>query len=92
MNAPAVTGEPTVKHSSRVQGTAGAEWAVEMQVPASVHVVSKAIDPKSDAYSAFEGTALLDLLLARKIQRVFVAGAGATRTTAGHRLGMSHAR
>lgn len=57
-----------------VQGTAGAKWAVGLQLPDSARIVSKATDRAADAYSAFAGTSLLTLLKAACVRRVFVAG------------------
>lgn len=57
-----------------VQGTAGAEWAEGLQVPASAHVISKGMEIHDYGYSAFSNVALFDLLRAEGSKRVFVAG------------------
>jgi nicotinamidase/pyrazinamidase len=62
-----------------VQGTAGAAFHPELELPPSTVVASKGMDPESDAYSAFEATTAdgrpLDaLLLERGVSRLFVGG------------------
>ena len=57
-----------------VAGTAGASFAPEVTVPADAIVISKATDPERDAYSAFDGTGLADLLRERSVTRLSVVG------------------
>jgi nicotinamidase/pyrazinamidase len=57
-----------------VQQSPGAEWAEGLRVAAAAHVVSKAIDKNSEAYSGFTGTSLLAMLQALKVDRLFVGG------------------
>jgi nicotinamidase-related amidase len=57
-----------------VQGTPGADWPAELQVPRDAHVVSKATDEHADALSGFSGTVLATLLRDRDVRRVFVGG------------------
>jgi nicotinamidase/pyrazinamidase len=57
-----------------VQGTPGAEFHKDLEVPDDAIIVSKATDPDQDAYSAFEGTGLADTLHERGIKRVMVGG------------------
>lgn len=57
-----------------VAGTPGAGFAPGLQLPPDAVVVSKAQDPQHDAYSAFSGTSLVQLLRAAGVQRLFVAG------------------
>lgn len=57
-----------------VAGTAGAEFPLELALPASSLVVSKACTAESEAYSAFDGTDLHRQLRAMRVHRLFVAG------------------
>lgn len=57
-----------------VQGTSGATWADELRIPATARVISKATEKDVEAYSAFAGTQLLNLLEAAKVRRLFIAG------------------
>lgn len=62
-----------------VAGTRGAAFHPDLQLPASTVVVSKGLDPNSDAYSAFDasaegGSSLAQILEARTIKRLVVAG------------------
>jgi nicotinamidase/pyrazinamidase len=57
-----------------VAGTAGAEFAGALVLPASAIVVSKATTADADAYSAFAGTDLAAQLRARGVSRVVVGG------------------
>ncbi len=57
-----------------VQGTQGAKFSPNMKLPKHTIVISKAIDPAHEAYSAFD-TTNLDVELQRLgIKRLFVAG------------------
>ena len=57
-----------------VAGTRGAAFPRALRLPASPVVISKATDPASEAYSAFAGTDLAELLSDRRVTRVFVGG------------------
>jgi len=57
-----------------VAGTHGATFPRELQLPPDVHVVSKATQPESDAYSGFQGTDLMQQLRDLGCTRVFVGG------------------
>lgn len=57
-----------------VADSPGAEFHGDLHVPTDAFVVSKATDPDLEAYSAFSGTNLLDILREHKIERVFVCG------------------
>ncbi len=62
-----------------VQGTPGAEFHAELNVPDAAIVVSKGTDPEQDSYSAFhaseaDGTPLSDSLRARGVESVYVGG------------------
>jgi nicotinamidase/pyrazinamidase len=57
-----------------VAGTQGAEFAPGLAIAPGDVVISKAMQPDKDAYSALDGTALGDTLRVRGITRVFIAG------------------
>ncbi len=58
-----------------VQGTHGADFAEGLPVPRDALIVSKAFDPKREAYSGFDGEPKLDAWLsARGVKRVFIGG------------------
>jgi nicotinamidase/pyrazinamidase len=62
-----------------VQGTAGAQFHPGLKLPADAIVISKGDSPDRSGYSAFDGhtpqgTALLDDLHERRIDRLYVAG------------------
>lgn len=57
-----------------VQGTAGAAFHPDLQVPPSGIVISKADTPDKDSYSAFGLTPLADLLRKRSVRRLWVCG------------------
>jgi nicotinamidase-related amidase len=57
-----------------IAGTEGAEFPAALQLPATVHVISKATSADADAYSAFEGTELRAMLHEAGVRRLFVAG------------------
>lgn len=52
----------------------GAKFHPNLKLPKNVIVISKATDPQHEAYSAFDGTPLADLLRAGATNRVFVGG------------------
>jgi nicotinamidase/pyrazinamidase len=57
-----------------VADTKGAEFHPDFHLPPSTIVISKATDPKKDAYSAFEGTALDEHLRKAGVRRIFIGG------------------
>jgi len=62
-----------------VQGTPGADWHRDLRLPSETTVVSKGMDPESDAYSAFQaetddGMPFTATLAERGIERLFVGG------------------
>lgn len=57
-----------------VQGTEGAKFHPELELPKVAVVVSKATDPEKDAYSGFESTNLKEELEGKEIKRVFIGG------------------
>ncbi len=57
-----------------VQGSPGAEFPDDLQLPASTIIVSKGTTKEKDAYSAFEGTDLADRLRQLGTKRLFVGG------------------
>ena len=57
-----------------VQGTPGAEFHPDLNLPAEVKIVSKASSPDKEAYSGFDGTSLEEELKNAGIRRVFVGG------------------
>ena len=62
-----------------VEGTPGAEFHPQLELPAETIVISKGSDPSRPGYSAFDGRtdtgrSLMDDLRARRIESVAVAG------------------
>src|SRR3989454_10103739 len=57
-----------------VAGTKGAEFHPDFHLPPSTIVISKATDPKKEAYSVFEGTTLDERLRKAGVQRLFIGG------------------
>lgn len=57
-----------------VRGTAGAEFAPELELSEEAAIVSKATESERDAYSGFDGTELEDLLKRQGVERVSVGG------------------
>lgn len=57
-----------------VQGTPGAEWAEGLTIVPEARIISKATEPAVEAYSGFQGTALLTLLRELNVSRRFVGG------------------
>ena len=57
-----------------VQGTEGAKFSPDLKLPNHTIVISKATDPKHEAYSAFDSTNLDNELRKLDIKRLFVAG------------------
>jgi len=57
-----------------VRGTRGAEFHPDLSLPDNTKIISKAIHPKKEAYSGFDGTILSEELEKNESQRVFVGG------------------
>jgi len=57
-----------------VQMSKGAQFHPDLVLPPGTVVVSKATDPKREAYSAFEGTTLADRLREVNAERLYVTG------------------
>lgn len=57
-----------------IQGSPGAAWPAELQVPPEAHIISKATERNAEAYSGFSGTSLATLLRDLHVQRLFVGG------------------
>jgi nicotinamidase/pyrazinamidase len=57
-----------------IQGTPGAQFSSQLDLPRSVHIVSKAISPERESYSDFNGTGLADFLRASGVKRMFIGG------------------
>ncbi len=57
-----------------VQNTAGAKFTPDLKLPSETLVISKATDPKREAYSVFDGTPLEEELRKMDVKRLFVAG------------------
>lgn len=65
-------GGPWPEHC--VQHSPGAALHPGLRLPPGTVLLSKGEDPDRDAYSAFDGTGLGDLLRSRGVKRVFVGG------------------
>jgi nicotinamidase/pyrazinamidase len=57
-----------------VQNTKGAEFSPTLKLPQNTVIISKATDPKHEAYSAFDGTPLAKELEMRGVKRLFISG------------------
>lgn len=57
-----------------VAGTPGSELPADLILPPSAVLINKATAPDRDAYSAFEGTRLHEMLRDRQARRLFVGG------------------
>lgn len=57
-----------------VAGSAGAEFAAALELPADALIVSKATGAERDAYSGFDGTDLAQRLRELGVRRIVVAG------------------
>lgn len=57
-----------------IAGTPGAEIDPALGLPADATIISKGETVDKDAYSAFEGTALDDVLSSKAINRLFIGG------------------
>jgi nicotinamidase/pyrazinamidase len=57
-----------------VQGTSGAQFHPQLNLPKDVGIISKATDPGEDAYSGFQGTDLARRLKDQGIRRILIGG------------------
>jgi len=57
-----------------IQGTPGADFHPDLELPAETKIVSKASSADKEAYSGFDGTSLEKDLKKAGVQRVFVGG------------------
>ncbi len=57
-----------------VKGTIGAEFHPDLEVPPGSVIISKATDPRSNAYSGFQGTDLERQLKDRHVDEVLLGG------------------
>ncbi len=57
-----------------VQSTKGAEFHPDLKLPKNFILISKATDSNKDAYSAFDGTELLEELQKRNITKLWICG------------------
>lgn len=57
-----------------VQNTRGADFSPSLKLPEGSRIVSKATDPKREAYSVFEGTNFAKELQTQGIKRLFIGG------------------
>lgn len=57
-----------------VRGSRGAQFHPDLVVPPGTLIISKATDPKKEAYSSFEGTPLAERLTELGVATLYVAG------------------
>ena len=57
-----------------IQGTDGASFHPDLKLPENVTIISKAVDPKHESYSGFDGTTLAEELKQNEVSRIFVGG------------------
>jgi nicotinamidase/pyrazinamidase len=57
-----------------IAGSLGAQFAPGLKLPENTQVISKATDPKREAYSGFDGTDLEQKLRQLGIRRLFIGG------------------
>jgi len=57
-----------------IQGSEGAEFHPDLELPEGTMVISKATSPSKEAYSGFDGTRLAEDLKEKGIKRVFIGG------------------
>lgn len=57
-----------------VQDTEGAKFHPDLKLPSDAAIISKATDPRKEAYSGFDGTELADMLNKAGVKRLFVGG------------------
>lgn len=60
-----------------IAGSIGAAFHANLALPAVAHIVSKATTRETEAYSAFTGTGLFELLQSLRISRIFISGVAA---------------
>ena len=68
-------GGPWLPHC--VQNSEGAKFSPQLKLPDAVFIISKATDPKKEAYSVFDGTGLAEELKAHGIRRILIGGLAA---------------
>ena len=57
-----------------IQNSEGAKFHPDLKLSNDTTIVSKAMDPRKEAYSGFDGTELADTLKKQGVSRVFVGG------------------
>jgi nicotinamidase/pyrazinamidase len=57
-----------------IQQTDGAKFSQKLKLPSGTIIISKATDPKKEAYSVFDNTNFADQLKMLRIERLFVGG------------------
>lgn len=57
-----------------IKGTEGAELHPDLHIPVKAHMVDKAMELDMDAYSAFDGTGLADILRENRSTTIVVCG------------------
>ena len=57
-----------------IMGTEGAKFHLDLKLPKSVKIISKATTPNKEAYSGFDGTNLEKDMSEKGVRRVFVGG------------------
>src|SRR5207249_2158513 len=57
-----------------VEGTRGAAFHPDLRLPRNVQIISKAMDPDADSYSAFGGTDLAGRLRRAQVKTVWIGG------------------
>ena len=57
-----------------IQGTSGAAFHPDLNLPPDVEIISKAEEPDKDSYSAFGGTDLADRLREAGVKTVWIGG------------------
>ena len=57
-----------------VQDTEGSKFHPDLKLPSEATIISKAVDPREEAYSGFEDTELADKLKNQSVKRIFVGG------------------
>jgi len=57
-----------------VKNTTGAAFHPDLDLPKTVEVISKGTDPKVEAYSGFQYTALAEWLKLRRVNTVYIGG------------------
>jgi nicotinamidase/pyrazinamidase len=65
-------GGPWPEHC--IAGSTGAEFADDLHLPATAHILSKGMEVDNDGYSVFSNSSLLTLLQEMKISRLFIGG------------------